>query len=347
MQFIKPLPFQEAIDKLGRKSIIGSALNSEQWSRVDAAILDRSFISATIENVRFLQRGKDSLGDFLDGAREVITLPDGTNTTVLKTGSRAAFVKQMQDFAIKEGMGPLDPLDKGTIKDITSEKRLGLIFDTQTRQAQDYGWWKQGQDPDVLNAFPAQRFIRERQVKEPRDNHRFHEGEVELKTNIGFWTALNRDFGVPWGPWGWGCGHDVEDVDRAEAERRGLIQPGQTLKPVEKDFNEGLEVGTQTLDPDLVDALKTAFKDHPEVHFDGDTVRWSPKHPSAKPLPKPIPVPKPAKVITTLLERGYTLAKAQEYAALLTWPFEIDPDGKWIIRDARGNEIDRIDPIGQ
>ena len=26
------------------------------------------------------------------------------------------------------------------------------------------------------------------------------------------------EFGVPWGPWGWGCGDDVEDVDLPGAQ---------------------------------------------------------------------------------------------------------------------------------
>lgn len=277
MQFIKPIPFQEAIDTLGAKSIIGSQLNSEQWGRVAVGIRNASFFSSQVEHARFLQRAKDGVADFLQGALEEITLPDGTKTTALKNGSRADFVKHLQSFAIREGMGPVDPADQGTIKDVKTETRLNLIFDTQVRMAQDYGWWKQGMDADVLNAFPAQRFIREREVKEPRDFHHLHEGEVQLKTDIGFWTALNQDFGNPYGPWGWGCGHDVEDVDRAEAERLGLVQPGQDIAPVDKQFEDGLQAGTATLDDDLVNKLRHAFRDHPEIEFDGNTIRWNNK----------------------------------------------------------------------
>jgi hypothetical protein len=35
----------------------------------------------------------------------------------------------MAEFAIGEGMGPILPELAGTVRDITSEKRLGLIFD--------------------------------------------------------------------------------------------------------------------------------------------------------------------------------------------------------------------------
>src|SRR5579862_887786 len=134
MQFIAPIPFSEAVDKLGSKSLVGSMLNSEEWSRVPVALRERAFFSSQVESTRFLQRARDSIADYLQSARE--TLPNGQS--VLKTGSRADFIKQLQDFAISEGMGPLDPSHKGTLKDITSEKRLGLIIDTQTRQAQDF-----------------------------------------------------------------------------------------------------------------------------------------------------------------------------------------------------------------
>lgn len=189
MQFVSPMPFAEAVQKLGGRSPIGSKLTSQEWSQVPLALRERAFFSATVENVRFLQRSKDALGDFLTSAREEITLPDGTKTTALKTGSRAQFIAQMREFAVKQGMGPLDPKDAGGLKDIRSEQRLGLIFDVQTQAAQQYGSWKQGMDPDVLNEFPAQRFIREVDVRAPRIIHLQNEGVVRLKTDLEWWRG--------------------------------------------------------------------------------------------------------------------------------------------------------------
>jgi hypothetical protein len=275
MQFVKPTPFTEAIDKIGSKTPIGSQLNSSQWGAVPVQLRERAFFSATVENVRFLQRGRDAITDFLSSARE--TLPDGR--TAIKTGSRSEFVKIMREFALAEGMGPLDPDDVGTIKDITSERRLGLIFDTQTRQAYSYGSWQQGNDPDVLDEFPAQRLVRVQDVKEPRQHHTIFEGVPALKSDLNFWLRINQDFGVPWGPWGWGCGHDVEDVDRAESEALGLIAPGQPVDSPESGFNDHLESSVQGLDNDLLQFLKTSFGD--QINITGDSVQWGPQKPSA------------------------------------------------------------------
>jgi len=265
MQFVQPIPFTEALDKIGTKSVIASDLNSSQWSAVPLDLRERAFFSSRVESVRFLQRGRDSLTDFLAGNKE--TLPNGS--LALKTGGRADFVKQMQDFLQAEGL----QRTTGGLTDITSQKRLELIFDTQTRQAQDYGYWKQGQDPDVLDAFPAQRFIRVLDVKEPRDAHLPFENAVALKSDLDFWIRINDDFGVPWGPWGWGCGHDVEDVDRDEAEQLGLIQPGDTPVPIAKDFNARLEASTKGLDPDMLRFLADAFGD--QIDLEPDNIRWT------------------------------------------------------------------------
>ena len=61
-----------------------------------------------------------------------------------------------------------------------------------------------------------------REVKTERESHIPFEDKVFLKSDPVWAEQINQDFEVPWGPWGWGCGHDVEDVDRDEAESLGL-----------------------------------------------------------------------------------------------------------------------------
>jgi hypothetical protein len=264
MQLVIGMPFDEAVDKLGTRSLIGSKLSSAEWADAPAALRERAFFSSRVESIRFLQRARDGIADFLQQNRE--TLPGGETT--LKTGSRADFIDQMKTFLAGEGIDRTT----GGLTDITSERRLGLIFDTQTRQANDYGYWRQGMDPDVLDEFPAQRFIRVQDVKEPRTSHAQYEDQVYLKTDPIWAEVINEDFGVPWGPWAWGCGHDVEDVDRAEAEDLGLIAPGQQLSPDEKNFNENLSASTNGLDPDLITKLREEFGE--QIRIEGDAIVW-------------------------------------------------------------------------
>ncbi|HSM84595.1 MAG TPA: hypothetical protein VLT16_00530 [Candidatus Limnocylindrales bacterium] len=268
MQFVKPMPFDEAVQKLGDKTPIGSALLSAEWQDVPVALRERALFSSQVENVRFLQRAQGALDDFLTSSREDL----GDGVTALKTGSRAQFIEQMREFALSEGMGPIDESMAGGLRDITSERRLGLIFDTQTRQANDYGYWRQGMNADVLDEFPAQRFIRVQDVKQERDSHKKFENQVYLKSDPIWADVINEDFHVPWGPWAWGCGHDVEDVDRDEAESLGLLQPGDQVEPDTRNFNENLQASTAGLEPELVQKLQDEFGD--QLVVEGDTMRW-------------------------------------------------------------------------
>jgi hypothetical protein len=274
MLYVRPMPFEEAIDKSRSLFTVGSPLDTEAWRDAPLALRDNAFFSATIENGRWLQSAKDFIDDFLKGSR--VEAPSGG--TMLSAGSRTQFVKELSDFAVANGLSPLDPKDEGTLKDIRSEARLSLIYNTKTQQAHDYGYWKQGQNPDVLDAFPAQQFIREAEVGTPRPIHQQNEGAIRLKSDLSFWLAMNSPdiggFGVPWGPWGFNSGMGVEDVPRDVAEQLGLIAPGERAKPIERDFNDRLQASAAGLDDDTLDQLRAVFGDQVEIDDAEGSIRW-------------------------------------------------------------------------
>ena len=84
MQFVTPIPFDEALDKIGRETPIGSTFTSSEWSDVPVELRNQAFFSSRVESARVLQRAQDSITDFLANNRE--TLPNGA--VALKTGSR-------------------------------------------------------------------------------------------------------------------------------------------------------------------------------------------------------------------------------------------------------------------
>uniref|UniRef100_UPI0032B16530 hypothetical protein n=1 Tax=uncultured Limnobacter sp. TaxID=199681 RepID=UPI0032B16530 len=185
---IKPEKFMEAIRKLGRKKAIAKKLSSKQWAAMPTQIRDRAYFTANVESMKFLNRSQKMMKDYLSGAREMVTTPDGRRVSALKKTSRADFVYEMQKLAKETGLGdvlpPGEDMSRDMItrtKDIASESRLNLIFDTQTQQAQAYGYYKQGQDPAILDAYPCQRFIRAEQRKEPRRLHERNKNKVKRK----------------------------------------------------------------------------------------------------------------------------------------------------------------------
>lgn len=66
--------FNEAVDKLGERSVIGSQSRSADW-KVPVALREWICFSATVESVLILRRDRTLIRDFLQGNREI--LPNG------------------------------------------------------------------------------------------------------------------------------------------------------------------------------------------------------------------------------------------------------------------------------
>ena len=256
MTFDAPIPFLEAIEKLAARGIVPSGASSKQWREVEVWLRERAFFSSRVESARVLTEMQKYLVHFLEGNR----MENGG----LVAQGRAEFVADMRELAIREGLGRVDPLTgeidpvirEGDLTDVRSLARLQLIFDTQTESAMEFGYWQQGQDEDILYTFPAQQFVRVRPVKIPRPYHEAAEGIIVSKGDVKFWTSLNRDFGVPWGPWGFNSGMGVEDVDREEAIAVGAIRPDEVVKPQKMPFNEGLSASIRPFEEEMLAALR-------------------------------------------------------------------------------------------
>ncbi len=312
--FVKPQKFLDAIRALGKKKRIAKKLSSKQWAKIPAQIRQRAYFTSNVESIKFLSRSKKMLSEYLAGAREYVTRPDGTRVVALKKNARADFIFEMQRLAKQEGLGDILPpgLDMSRdmitrMKDVASESRLKLIFDTQTQQAQAYGYYKQGQDPAILDAYPAQRFIRAEQRKVPRPLHQQNRNEVRRKDDMDFWLRMNDEsiggLGVPFGPWGFNSGMDVEDVSRKDAIRMGLIGDNESVLPPDDTFNKGVKAAAKDVPTEFLN--KFLEKLDMDAVTTGDFIQLI-EHYSDAPAQeraKPVPVPKPKVVKTSALER--------------------------------------------
>lgn len=320
---IKPLKFLSAINRLGKKKPVAKRLSSKQWAAMPTQIRERAYFTSNVESMKFLNRSQKMIKDYLSGAREMVTTPDGRRVSALKKTSRADFVYEMQKLAKQTGMGnvlpPGEDMSRDMItrtKDIASETRLKLIFDTQTQQAQSYGYYKQGQDPAILDAYPAQRFIRAEQRKVPRPLHKKNRNEVRRKDDMEFWLRMNDQsiggFGVPFGPWGFNSGMDVEDVRRDKAIQMGLIAKNEQVLPPDDTFNKGLKAAADVEPEFLKKFLDKMGKD---AYTNGEFVEIIEKISN-------VPAPAPAKkvdipqveqmVIEGLPEPKFKLPKPQQ-----------------------------------
>jgi hypothetical protein len=269
-------PLQEAVAKMDRKSPVAVALRSDQWDKVPVAIRERSQFSAKVASTRLLQHIQDQTRGALAWEKEKIAASSkaaGGEAFI----NRSSFIASARKIAVEEGINTTTPDKYGTVRDIRSAKRLGLIWDMQTTTAQEYARWKVNNDPEVLNAFPAQRLVRIEERLHPRPSWYWPsrwseafsavrgEGAAEremtaLKTSP-IWSKLSR-FGTPWPPFDYQSGMGLEEIDRDEAESLGLVSPSDKISPdSDPGLNQGLEVGVKELDPQLTEWLSSQMGD--------------------------------------------------------------------------------------
>jgi hypothetical protein len=251
LKLTDPVPFAEAVDRLEKKSPVASALRSEDWSRVPLETREAAFFSAGVTELRTLV----DMQDILD---EALTLNPAD-----AFADRSRFVADM-----RKNLGAA-PGDSKRLTDITSHRRLELIYDFQMQDAYSYGRWQAGQTPELLEGFPAQELIRNESRHEERkwtsrwqaNGGTLYGGRMIALVDAPIWTAISR-FGRPWPPFDFGSGMGVQRVSRREALRLGVISAGDPApKPPAKAFNAEREASVKGLTPSSLNQLGHAYGD--------------------------------------------------------------------------------------
>lgn len=265
-------PLADAVAKLNAKTPIGARLRSAEWENVPLALRERGQWSANVESVKLLAALQDKLTKRVGLLREQVANGEAGV-------DRSSFIADIRALAVAEGVQTTGKAGAGTVRDIRSSARLGLIFDQQTRSAAEFATWKTGQDADVLDAFPCQELIRVEERQVPRQwasrwqaaGGKFYEGRMIARKDSPVWTKISR-FGTPWPPFDFGSGMGVADVDRDEAERLGVITPADRVPPTEGDFNAELQASVTGLPHEQIENLEQVFGD--QIQVTRDAIRW-------------------------------------------------------------------------
>jgi hypothetical protein len=117
--------------------------------------------------------------------------------------------------------------------------------------ASDYQYARGGMDPDVLEAFPAQRLIE----PSPRIIQKWLnlggkmiDGQLCALKWDPIWSNVS-DFGLPYGPFESGCWSDLEDIGRDDAERLELIRWNDAIQPIKIPAPDDLFAPPPELEP--------------------------------------------------------------------------------------------------
>jgi hypothetical protein len=265
-------PFRDALARIRRQAIAPTELGTAALEQIPAAIRERSFFSARVMHAGILQEARDLLDTAIAGG---VPAPDGSRTPGSGV-NMATFRLRMKEYLDKLGYVPAEGED-GTLKDLTSDQRLEVIYRTNVEMAQGYGAHVRQQNAAALDAFPAQELYRLESRMQPRawgqrwnnaiqflgrqntsarfvSDLRADSGMFAL-VNDPIWTAISR-FGLPYPPYDFNSGMWVRDIDRLQAEELGLLPPGAPAPtPQLRDFNADLQAPVSTISEALQAAL--------------------------------------------------------------------------------------------
>lgn len=174
------------------------------------------------------------------------------------------------------GYAPSDE-DRGGLKDLSSERRRELVVRMNTEFAQGAGRHQADQDPDRLDAWPAQELVRDRASRVPRDwqdrwldagGKLYPGGRMIALKNDPIWRRLSR-FGKPYPPFDYNSGMGLEDISRAEAIELGVMGEDDEVQPEPLDLSAGLERKPAISEPGLRRAVLRSLGDGYEFNGEG------------------------------------------------------------------------------
>jgi len=265
MIFRTPLPFAEALESRAVKAVLPTDFRTRLLSEIPAQLRERAFFSAGVTNADFLDRASSAVDDLVTG-------------TVDRATKRLELKKLLDSLSYRPVAG-----EEGTLTDLSSDRRLNVILDTNLEMAQGYGHFAQGQDSAILDQWPAQELIDTNpgQTENRRDwkqiwmdaGGEFYDGRMIALKNDPIWTRISR-FNLPYPPFDFGSYWDVADVDRDEAISLELIDRDTEILPQSRNFNAGLEAAP-SVGPEMQQALLDSLADKGiEARFMGDVLKY-------------------------------------------------------------------------
>lgn len=264
----------KAVSRFEGRQVTPSARTSADWERVAPALREKCFFSARVNDAEVLGKMRELIGKAVDSSKRK------PNEALV---SQDKFISEMKSFLRSRGY----TMGGSKLTDITSRRRLGLIYDMNVQEAREYARYVRGQDADALDMYPAQEFLRVESRRVPRTDWpmrwraaggRIKGGRMVALKSDPVWTNLSR-FGRPYPPFDYGSGMGVEDIDREEAVELGLLPDDEPADEI-PDFDIALEAEA-SLDRIPEDMVEQIVRETPNARIDGGKLKMSDK----KPLP--------------------------------------------------------------
>lgn len=283
MNFLAPIPLEEAIAELARKKLVPTWLGSAELAELSAEVRSQALFSARMTQIRPLQALQEGLQLMLEGKANVADVK-----LMLTEVYRSMGYDSEKGGFPQDRPGTVPPALRGTLRDLASEQRMELIIKTQYAMATSAAFIKRGNEPQRLYQFPALELVRIASRRTPRGFTRrkgalqpvpgedwssrfvaaggelFDKGTrlIALKGSP-VWQALGDGqggytdtLGNPFSPFAFGSGWGLREVPRAECLLLGVLEPESKAAAMPETLKEGLKAQAKGLDPKLLAAFK-------------------------------------------------------------------------------------------
>lgn len=256
-------PDKKAVSRFESRKTSTLPMSSAEWANIEPAIREKCFFSARVSNAEVLGKMRELIGKALDDTKRN---PNQAHV------SKDKFISEMKSYLKSKGYA----MGGTALTDITSRKRLGLIYQMNVDEAREYGRYVRGQDPELLEAFPAWEFTRIEHRRVPRTDweRRFRaaggkviNGRMVALKSSDVWTNLSR-FGRPYPPFDFGSGMGVVDIERGDAIKLGLIPDDEPADEI-PDFDCVLETEV-SLDRIPEEFREQIIKETPNAYITGN-----------------------------------------------------------------------------
>jgi len=273
MLFKKPIPFLEAIAMRRAKKLLPTTLGSKELSALAPAIRERAMFSARVTNTQFLSKADKLINGIVSPTSS--TGPGARKSPLSRIEARAELQNYLDSIQYKapKASGPEGPTPRrgkaGSLQDLSSNRRIDLIVDTNVKMAHGFGQHAIANDPDIIDAIPCQELYRLGNRKVPRDwvtrwtaaGGKIYGGRMIARKDSSVWTSISR-FGSAYPPFDFNSGMWTREIFRREAEELGVITNRDVIKPDTRNFNDNVEATfPKGVSKGLATAVLDAFKD--------------------------------------------------------------------------------------
>jgi hypothetical protein len=261
MIFDHPVPFKAAMKVLADKNILPTAWNTaELRANLEREIRRKALFSARTLSMDYLGEVQSVGDDFLAGKINQATAVQRLQVVLDQLGYTPE-----TGFGMKEA----PPAEPGDLRDLSSDRRVRLVVQTNVRMAANTAYMTSGQTAAALYQFPCWELVRiySRQVprgmkkvkggiqEDPGNDwpSRWVEAGGELvddrmiaRKDDPIWSSLGDSSVFPDGtdsdapPYAFGSGMGLRSVPREDCIALGVIDEGEAPEPTTPDINGDL-----------------------------------------------------------------------------------------------------------